>query len=374
MITAPSIRYTTDPSGSPLAYAVHGDGPLLVCPAWWVSHLQQDWEQAAFRVFFEQLGTVARVVRYDRPGVGMSTATGEDSAPNRGLQDDLATLEHLIGLFPDERVTLLGASSGGPPAVAWAATQPLRAECLLLFGSFARGVDIAPRKAQDALCHLVEAHWGVGSRALADVFLPDSSASDRQAFVRLQRSSTDAVHAAQLLRATYEMDVTEHLAKVKAKTHIFHRRGDVAIPLRAGRALALGIEDAEFHVLEGKAHPMWMGAEGALPLLDVLRDRTPRLTRGCHLDEANRQLVLDGRKVALTPLEFGLLRYLILHRGEVVTREVLLSRVWGQTHTGSNVVDAGVRQVRKKLSKWARSIETVPGHGYRFSDWKPDQI
>jgi pimeloyl-ACP methyl ester carboxylesterase len=54
------------------AYAVVGEGPLILCPAWWVSHLERDWEHPGFRQFFARLAEGFRVVRYDRPGTGLS--------------------------------------------------------------------------------------------------------------------------------------------------------------------------------------------------------------------------------------------------------------------------------------------------------------
>jgi two-component system alkaline phosphatase synthesis response regulator PhoP len=85
------------------------------------------------------------------------------------------------------------------------------------------------------------------------------------------------------------------------------------------------------------------------------------------LDVEARELVLDGQRIGLTPLEFDVMRYLHQREGEVVTRISLLEDVWGYDYTGgSNVVDARVWSLRKKLGEHAEMIETVPGAGYRF--------
>ena len=115
---------------------------------------------------------------------------------------------------------------------------------------------------------------------------------------------------------------------------------------------------------------MWNGGDAAGPIADVLRGRRPNVVSGCRVDEANREIVRDGERVPLTPLELGLLRYLVSHAGQVVTRDALIDRVWEQQVAGSNVVDAAIRTLRKKLGKWAPSIETVIGHGYRFEAWR----
>ena len=85
------------------------------------------------------------------------------------------------------------------------------------------------------------------------------------------------------------------------------------------------------------------------------------------LDTAARELVLNGRRVSLTKLEFGLMEYLQMHPGKAVSRVSLLENVWQQRYDGgSNVVDVVVRSLRKKLGDRASVIETVQGIGYRL--------
>jgi hypothetical protein len=84
------------------------------------------------------------------------------------------------------------------------------------------------------------------------------------------------------------------------------------------------------------------------------------------LDVAARALRVDGAEVALSPLELGVLAHLLDAGGSVVTREELLDAVWKQRFTGSNVVDAVIRLLRKKLGHHAEALETVKGHGYRL--------
>ena len=84
------------------------------------------------------------------------------------------------------------------------------------------------------------------------------------------------------------------------------------------------------------------------------------------LDVTRRQVRVGGDGVALTDREFRLLHHLVRHAGEVVTRESILSEVWGyQFDPGSNVVDVCVGRLRKKLGPGA-SIETVRHAGYRL--------
>ena len=85
------------------------------------------------------------------------------------------------------------------------------------------------------------------------------------------------------------------------------------------------------------------------------------------LDIAQHQLVLDDRRVALTKLEFEVFKYLFERPGDVVERASLLRDVWGYDYAGgSNVIEALVKSLRRKLGDRASAIETVRGVGYRF--------
>ena len=85
------------------------------------------------------------------------------------------------------------------------------------------------------------------------------------------------------------------------------------------------------------------------------------------LDVAEHQLVLDGRRVDLTALEFALMRCLYQRPGQVVERASLLREVWGTDYEGgSNVIEVHVGSLRRKLGDRSAAIETVRGTGYRF--------
>jgi DNA-binding response OmpR family regulator len=86
-----------------------------------------------------------------------------------------------------------------------------------------------------------------------------------------------------------------------------------------------------------------------------------------HLDRAGRELVVDERRVPLTPLEFMVMQYLMDREGRAVSRTALLDDVWHDSYQGgSNVVDVVVRSLRKKLGARASAIETVSRLGYRY--------
>lgn len=101
-----------------------------------------------------------------------------------------------------------------------------------------------------------------------------------------------------------------------------------------------------------------------------LRDRTGAITMALShgdisLDLLTRRTTIAGREVDLSAREFALAEQFLRHPGEVLTRELLLSRIWGMDFDpGSNVVDVYIRYLRGKLG--SEHIVTVRGEGYRW--------
>jgi DNA-binding response OmpR family regulator len=84
--------------------------------------------------------------------------------------------------------------------------------------------------------------------------------------------------------------------------------------------------------------------------------------------DADRHVVtLDGKDVRLTAKEFLLLQYLVQHRGRVLSRDLLLTDVWGYQYTGgTRTVDVHIRRLREKLPLLNDAIETVKQFGYKL--------
>jgi len=77
-------------------------------------------------------------------------------------------------------------------------------------------------------------------------------------------------------------------------------------------------------------------------------------------------------EVKLTAKEFLLLQYLMEHRGRVLSRDLLLTDVWGYSYTGgTRTVDVHVRRLREKLPMLAEAILTVKQFGYKLVDPAP---
>jgi two-component system, OmpR family, response regulator QseB len=98
---------------------------------------------------------------------------------------------------------------------------------------------------------------------------------------------------------------------------------------------------------------------------DSAREPTVLDIRGVALDLRTRRATVEGRTVELTAREFTMLETLMRHRDQVLSREQLLSHVWGYDYDpGSNVVEVYVGYLRRKLGEDV--IETVRGMGYRL--------
>ena len=100
----------------------------MVAPAWWVSHLELDWQDEAFRRFWEALAEGYTLVRYDRLGVGMSDREELEAQPT--ADGEVALLGRVLDELELERVALIGGSSGGCTAISLAARFPERVERL----------------------------------------------------------------------------------------------------------------------------------------------------------------------------------------------------------------------------------------------------
>jgi DNA-binding response OmpR family regulator len=91
------------------------------------------------------------------------------------------------------------------------------------------------------------------------------------------------------------------------------------------------------------------------------------------VDTAQHTISSAGEPVVLTAKEFLLLQYLLRNRGRVLSRDVLLTDVWGYKYTGgTRTVDVHVRRLREKLPFLERALVTVKQFGYRLLDTPPE--
>jgi pimeloyl-ACP methyl ester carboxylesterase/DNA-binding CsgD family transcriptional regulator len=325
------VRFATTPAGR-VAYSITGNGPPLVCAFGWVSHLGLMWENPDHRRFVEALAREHTVIRYDKIGCGLSDRDRTDFT----LESEVATLEALVEHLQLQRFALFGSCESGQVAAAYAVRHPDVLSSLIVYGSCARGADLAPDEVKRSILALIRAHWGLGSRVLADVWFPDAPVELTAMFARMQRGAATAEMAASLLDMFYRFDVADLLPMVRVPTLVAHRRGSRAVRFALGRELAALIPGAQLAALDGRMQPI--DAEdadaAALTLLSFLRDQNGT----------------NGPKVGGGPLTARELQVADLIADGFTNPEI--ARTLG---VSVRTVDAHVEHVRTKLGVRARA-------------------
>lgn len=252
---------TRTPEGLEVAYAKAGHGPPLLFVGGWLSHLELSWALPAERQFLETLAQGRTLLRYDRPGCGLSerTSTSEPS-----VEAELDVVAGVLAAAGVESTDVVASSLGVPLMIEWAGRRPETVGRLVLYGGWARGADLGTPEVRDHVVGLVAGHWGLGADVLTDIFAPDSSAGTRAAQSAYQREASSPETAAALLRLCYRIDVTGSLDRVRAPTLVVHREGDRAAPLEQARLIASAIPDARLETLPGRSHLPYVGDAASL--------------------------------------------------------------------------------------------------------------
>jgi hypothetical protein len=148
---------------------------------------------------------------------------------------------------------------------------------------------------------------------------------------------------------------------------VLYRRDDIAPIAPLGFELLPGARDIEHRGAWYRPIVCDLGPESVAGWVSRIAARDlPVEADG--LDAGARELVVDGRRIALTKLETDLLGYLREREGRPVSREALLRDVWGYDWSGgANVVEVAVSGLRRKLGDRASALQTVRGVGYRLA-------
>jgi len=327
-----------------------GDGPPLLCDSGWVTHLTKQLELFSFAAFMTRLAERFTVIRYDRLGCGLSDRGGVDFSFDAQVAAALAVADAAgAGQF-----RMFGASQGGQLAAAVAARYPERVEALVLYGTCARGGDLAPAEVRDSIVGLVRAHWGLGSKMLANIFIPEPSAADVELFTAYQRASASAAVAARFLDVYYGTDVAALLPAIRARTAVLHREADPATRFRLGQEVAALIPGAALIPLPGASHLYYHGrwAEALAAMLGFLGGPAARPPAGPgEVPLTSRELEVAGL------IADGLTNHAIASRLGVAPRTA-------EAHAENIRRKLAVRS-RAQVAAWVTEQRLRPGHPAR---------
>lgn len=261
LVPPPQTHYAKSGDLS-IAYQITGAGPVdLVYVSGWVSNLDVSWEHPVYARFLHRLGRLARVIRFDKRGTGLSDRNvGYPTLEQR--MDDVRAVMDAAG---SQRAVLFGTSEGGNLCMLFAATYPERTAGLILYGAFARGLwakDYPWAKTitqVEAELAEIERDWGSafdlsnGAPSLAD----DPTA--RNWFAAYFRQSASPQDAIVLWRWSTEIDMRPILPAIRVPTLVIHRSGDRWVKIDEGRYLGKHIAGARFVELPGDDHIIWAG-------------------------------------------------------------------------------------------------------------------
>jgi class 3 adenylate cyclase len=224
-----TVRYVQSGDGQ-VAYSAFGSGPLeLLLIDDWAWHLEAVWDDPETAAEYERFASYARVVMWNRRGVGLSDPLPLDQLTtiDSGLDDVLAVLD-ATGL---DRPAVMGVGGGVALAVVLAATHPERVSALVLAEDTSRlawGQDRGNADALfDWLIKEVEAGWGTGISAQG--YSPMRANDPRYVawVARMERLTCSPGRAVAMWRAAYATDLSNVLASVSVPTLVIHMLNNI---------------------------------------------------------------------------------------------------------------------------------------------------
>jgi pimeloyl-ACP methyl ester carboxylesterase len=258
--TMPAIRYAR--SGDVhVAYQVVGDGPVdIVFVEGFVTNRHLAWEEPSYRRFVERLGSFARVILFDKRGMGLSDRVQAGTLEER--MDDVRAVMDAVG---SERAALIGESEGGPMSMLFAAAHPERTLALILAGAEVKEDktedwpwgESTREEFEESMATLAE-RWSEPPSSLR-IFVPSRGDDPRLLdwFARVKVQSASPAAAEAFMRMAHEIDVRDVVPTIRVPTLILHAVGDQICHVENARFLARTIPGARYVELPGADHVMY---------------------------------------------------------------------------------------------------------------------
>lgn len=276
----PETRYARQ-AGFHIAYQVVGTGDLdLVLAADWFGNVELMWDGISMAHALSRLASFARLVIFDKRGVGLSDPVSVSGLPT--LEEWIEDVRAVMDDAGIKRAALVGVGAGGPMAMQFAATHPHRVSALALINTYARlsrGPDYAPGIPDAVRDRILDVSY-TDDRA-AD-FLAGSSSDEafRAWWRRYQRHSVSPATAEVMRRMIFDIDVLSVLAAIQAPTLVLHRRDDPWIRIGHARRIAETIPGARLVELPGDEDLFFLGdCDSLLDQVEEFLTGTPPAVR-----------------------------------------------------------------------------------------------
>ena len=258
--TTPAIRYAQSGDVN-VAYQVVGDGPVdIVFVEGSITNRHVMWEAPLYRRFVERLGSFARVILFDKRGMGLSDRVQAGTLEER--MDDVRAVMDAVG---SERAALIGESEGGPLSMLFAAAHPERTLALVLAGAEVKEDktedwpwgESTREEFEESMTTLAE-RWSEPPSSLR-IFVPSRGDDPRllEWFGRLKVQAASPAAAEVFMRMAHEIDVRHVVPTIRVPTLILHSVGDQICHVENARYLASTIPGAHYVELPGADHVMY---------------------------------------------------------------------------------------------------------------------
>jgi pimeloyl-ACP methyl ester carboxylesterase/DNA-binding CsgD family transcriptional regulator len=274
------IRFCTSRDGTRIAYATCGSGPPLVWVAYFLRHLELDWDTVVWRPWLSLFTRRYTVIRYDMRGCGLSDRDVSDFSLDRLAED----LEAVITASGVDRFTFMSTAGNADAGVKYAVKYPDRVDRLVLYACHTRGNLIRPQTPEEAEIRETRLQvYKLGwpdlktpfGKFLTAAISPDALPEHYRSWEML-REATTPNNAIQLTRSYWHVDLRELLPRVQCPSLVLHAREDPVIPFAEGRLGASLLPDAVFVELDSRNHILQEAEPAWRQFADAVNNFLPR--------------------------------------------------------------------------------------------------
>jgi pimeloyl-ACP methyl ester carboxylesterase/DNA-binding CsgD family transcriptional regulator len=356
----PETRYARSGAVN-IAYRVFGEGPIdIVMVPGFISHVEYAWKEPSLARFLRNLSAFARVIAFDKRGMGLSDRDPADGSAS--LDERMNDVQAVMDAAGARRAALFAWSEGGPMSVLFAATEPERVASLILVGTtprFSATADFPagiPRDVLELAIAAWQEEWGTGVGL--ELYGPSVDRDDRLRswWAAYQRFAASPGAVAASLRMHLDVDVRDALSRVQTPTLVIHRTDDMLVPVTCGRYMAEQIPGARYVELPGSDHMYWLGDQDQT--LSAVRSLLAETPDGAAVKTVKRRRRPSIGWESLTEAELEVVRLVTdgLTNREIGSRLYVSPRTV-QTHVAHVFLKLGVSRRAEVAAEASRRLQ-----------------